>query len=79
MKDPKVESIEAVRKAVHEQLMSLTPEEAKALRARFRIDNGTDAVDGDLKTLLRILSPLPTPATISHRLGSAVNARSTRS
>ncbi len=58
MKDDKVEPMASVRKAVHAQLMSLTPEEAKALRARFRIDKGTDTEDDDLRALARELAKL---------------------
>jgi DNA-directed RNA polymerase sigma subunit (sigma70/sigma32) len=58
MNDDEVESMQALRKAVHTHLKSLTPEEAKVLRARFRLDKGQDAEDDDLRALARELASL---------------------
>jgi DNA-directed RNA polymerase sigma subunit (sigma70/sigma32) len=51
MSDNKSKSIEAIRKEVHSCLASLTPREARALRARFRIDEADRIPDEDERTL----------------------------
>ena len=58
MQDDEFESMDAIRKVVHTNLMSLTPEEAKALRARYKLDQGKDAEEDDLRALARELASL---------------------
>jgi hypothetical protein len=58
MQDDKIEPMDAIRKVVHAHLMSLTPEEAKALRARYKLDQGKDAEEADLRALARELASL---------------------
>ena len=56
MHDGKLKSMEALRKEVHTHLMNLPPEEAKSLRARFRMEKGDDAAESDLRALARELA-----------------------
>jgi hypothetical protein len=63
MQNDKTKSMEAIRKMVHTHLMSLTPEEAKALRTRFGIERRKDADDGDLRALAGELARLKKKST----------------
>jgi DNA-directed RNA polymerase sigma subunit (sigma70/sigma32) len=61
MSDDKGTWAEAIRKDVHSLLAALTPQEAKALRARFGIDEANrvaDDEDGTLRALARELAML---------------------
>jgi DNA-directed RNA polymerase sigma subunit (sigma70/sigma32) len=52
-------SMEDIRKTVHSYLAALTPEEAKALRARFGLSQG-QATDTDEEALRALASHLAT-------------------
>jgi DNA-directed RNA polymerase sigma subunit (sigma70/sigma32) len=57
----KITTIESMRKLVHEVLATLTPQEAKALRARFGLDAAkadSSANEETLQTLARELAML---------------------
>lgn len=58
MPDDKIESMQAIRKVVHEYLASLTPAEAESLRARFGLDKQPDAQESDLRALALELASL---------------------
>jgi DNA-directed RNA polymerase sigma subunit (sigma70/sigma32) len=61
MSDRKDKSMEAIRKEVHTLLANLTPQEAKALRARFKIDladERPDEAERQLQDLARELARL---------------------
>ena len=50
--------METIRKEVHSLLGALRPQEAKALRARFGIDDANRAVDDDDKELRALVYQL---------------------
>jgi DNA-directed RNA polymerase sigma subunit (sigma70/sigma32) len=61
MGDEKADWTEAIRSEVHSLLAALTPQEAKALRARFGIDDANRVADdeeGTLRALARELTML---------------------
>jgi DNA-directed RNA polymerase sigma subunit (sigma70/sigma32) len=55
---PNNPSMEELRKKVHTYLATLTPEEAKALRAQFGLNKSPDNEDDSLRALARELSKL---------------------
>jgi DNA-directed RNA polymerase sigma subunit (sigma70/sigma32) len=60
MSDEQGKSIEAIRKQVHSYLAALTPQEAKALRARFGLSGAgrSDEDEEPVRALARELARL---------------------